>query len=216
VIEPDDLDAAFAAMGERYEGWLAEHGPAASQAVGWNDPAMQRLRFEVLAQVMEGDAPVAVADFGCGTGALFAYLAAREAPPPLGAYTGYDVLPAMVGAARELHPDPRARFEVGTAVAEPVDYVLASGAFTLRPGIADADWEAHVRGVVGALWEQARRGLAFNLLGRGQPDPEPTVYTGDPVGWATWCSSALPGARVALRQGPPLPEFTVLVRRAAG
>jgi hypothetical protein len=62
-----DLDAAFAAMRERYEGWLAEHGPASSQAVGWQDPAMQALRFDLLAQVMEGDAPVAVADFGCGT-----------------------------------------------------------------------------------------------------------------------------------------------------
>jgi SAM-dependent methyltransferase len=213
VIEPDDLDAAFAALRERYEGWLAEHGPAASQAVGWADPAMQRLRFELLAQVMEGDAPVAIADFGCGTGALFAHLSARESPP-LGAYTGYDVVPAMVAAARDLHRDPRARFEVGTEVAEPVDYVLASGAFTLRPGIDDADWEAHVRGVLTGLWEQARRGLGFNLLARDERPPEPTVYAGDPVQWATWCSSALPGARVALRQGPPLRDFTVLVRRA--
>jgi len=214
VIEPDRLDAAFAAIRERYEGWLAEHGPAASQAVGWTDPAMQRLRFELLAQVMEGDVPVAVADFGCGTRALFAHLATREEPPPLGAYTGYDAVPAMAEAARGLHPDPRARFEVGTAVAEPVDYVLASGAFTLRPGIDDADWEAHVHEALGGLWAQARRGLAFNLLGRGEPALEPTLYAGDPVEWAMWCSGALPGARVALRLGPPLRDFTVLVRRA--
>jgi SAM-dependent methyltransferase len=209
-----DLDAAFAAMRERYEGWLAEHGPGSSQAVGWTDPAMQRLRFELLAQVMEGDEPVAVADFGCGTGALFAHLAGREAPPPLGAYTGYDVVPAMVAAARDLHDDPRARFEVGTEVAQPVDYVLASGALTLRPGIEDAEWEAHVREVLGGLWQRARRGLGFNLIARGDKAPEPTMYAGDPVAWATWCSSALPGARVALRYGPPLRDFTVLVRRA--
>jgi hypothetical protein len=65
-----DLDAAFAAMRESYEGWLAEHG----------------------------------------------------ATPPLGAYVGYELVPAMVEAARELHADPRARFEVGTEVREEADY----------------------------------------------------------------------------------------------
>jgi SAM-dependent methyltransferase len=213
-MEALDLDAAFAAMRERYEGWLAEHGPASSQAVGWQDPAMQALRFDLLAQVMEGDAPVAVADFGCGTGALFAHLTARDAPPPLGTYAGYDVVPAMVEAARTQHPDPRARFEVGTAVREEVDYVLASGALTLRPGIEDDDWEEHVRGVLGGLWERSRGGLAFNLLTRGAKPPEASVYAGDPETWARWCSSALPDARVALRYGPPLRDFTVLVRRA--
>jgi SAM-dependent methyltransferase len=209
-----DLDAAFAAMRKRYEGWLAEHGPESSQAVGWQDPAMQALRFDLLAQVMEGEAPVAVADFGCGTGALFAHLAARETPP-LAAYAGYDVVPAMVEAARAQHPDPRARFEVGTEVREEVDYVLASGALTLRPGIGDDDWEEHVRGVLSGLWERSRRGLAFNLLTRGPKPPEPTMYAGDPETWARWCSSGLPDARVALRYGPPLRDFTVLVRRAA-
>jgi SAM-dependent methyltransferase len=208
-----DLDAAFAAMRERYEGWLVEHGAASPQAVGWQDPAMQALRFDLLAHVMEGDEPVAVADFGCGTGALFAHLAARTTPPPVGAYVGYDVVPAMVAAARELHADPRARFEVGNEVREEVDYVLASGALTLRPGIEDSDWEVHVQDVLHGLWERSRRGLGFNLLTRGGKPPEPDFYEGDPESWARWCSSALPGALVALRYGPPLRDFTVLVRR---
>ena len=87
---------------------------------------MQALRFDVLALVMEGAEPVTVADFGCGTGALFDRLAARTEPPPLGGYTGYDLVPAMVETARERHTDPRARFEVGSAVTEDHDYVLAS------------------------------------------------------------------------------------------
>ena len=143
-----DLDAAFAAMRERYEGWLAQHGADSSRAVGWVDPAMQALRFDLLAQVMEGEQPVTVADFGCGTGALFAHLTARPEPPPLGGYIGYDLVPAMVEAARTLHTDPRARFEVGTAVSEEVDYVIASGAFSVRGEVSDADWEAHVKGVL--------------------------------------------------------------------
>lgn len=209
-----ELDATFAAMRERYEGWLTQHGAESSRAVGWVDPAMQALRFDVLTQVMEGEEPVTVADFGCGTGALFTHLAARADPPPLGGYIGYDLVPAMVEAARELHTDPRARFEVGTAVSEEVDYVMASGAFSIRGDIDDAGWEAHIQGVLHGLWERSRRGLGFNLFTHGTEDFEPAMYAGDPETWARWCSRALPGALVALRYGPPLQDFTVLVRRA--
>jgi SAM-dependent methyltransferase len=208
-----ELDAAFAATRERYEGWLAQHGAESSRAVGWVDPAMQALRFDLLAQVMEGEEPVTVADFGCGTGALFTYLAGRAEPPPLGGYIGYDLVPAMVEAARGVHTDPRARFEVGTAVDEEVDYVMASGAFSMRWTLDDADWEAHVQGVLQGLWGHSRRGLGFNLLTRGTEKSRPVMYVADPEPWARWCSRELPGALVALRYGPPLQDFTVLVRR---
>jgi SAM-dependent methyltransferase len=210
-----DVETAMAATRRRYEHWLEEHGADSSQAVAWNDPMLQSLRFDLLAQVMEGDEPVTVADFGCGTGALAAHLAARAEPPALAAYTGYDLVPAMIEAARERHTDPRMRFEVGTEVREEADYVLVSGTFTLRAEVADADWEAHVRDLLEGLWARSRRGLGFNLLARGVKPAEPTVYTGEPETWAAWCSRALPGARVALRYGPPLPDFTVLVRRAS-
>ena len=211
-----DLETAIAATRRRYENWLDEHGAESSRAVAWNDPALQSLRFDLLAQVMEGDEPVTVADFGCGTGALSAHLAARAEPPPLAAYTGYDLVPAMIEAARERHADPRARFEVGTEVREEADYVLASGTFTLRAEVADADWEAHVRdlarGAVGALAARARLQPDGPRRSRwpSRPSTRATRRT-----WAAWCSRALPGARVALRYGPPLPDFTVLVRRAS-
>ena len=201
-------------MRERYEGWLAQHGAESSRAVGWVDPALQALRFDLLAQVMEGDEPVTVADFGCGTGALFTHLAERADPPPLGGYIGYDLVPAMVDAARELHRDPRARFEVGTEVREEVDYVMASGAFSIRGEIDDAEWEAHVQGVLRGLWERARRGIGFNLFTPRHGGLRAGDVRGDPETWARWCSRELPGALVALRYGPPLQDFTVLVRRA--
>ena len=209
-----DLGAAHAAMRERYERSLAEHGAASSRAVGWHDATWQALRFDVLALVLEGDEPVSVADFGCGTGALFAHLAAREGPPPLGAYVGYDIVPAFVEAARAEHADPRARFEVGDDVGEDVDYVLASGALTLRPGITDEEWEEHVRAQLRRLWARSRRGLAFNLLTRTDKPREEGFYAGDPEAWARWCSRELGGALVALKAGPPLPDFAVLARRS--
>jgi SAM-dependent methyltransferase len=208
-----DLEATHAALRERYHAWLAEHGAESSRAVGWNDAGLQRLRFALLGEVMEGTEPVSVADFGCGTGALFAYLATRKQPPPLGAYVGYDLAPDMIRAARSLVDDPRARFVVGTEVSGDADYVLASGALTIRPGVDDEEWAAHVRDVLRTLWARARRGLAFNLLSDEIEYPNPNVYRGDAEEWATWCMRELPGAAVALMRQPELNDFTVLVRR---
>ena len=59
-----------------------------------------------------------------------------------------------------------------------------------------------------------RRGLAFNMLTRQSKAPSEDIYIGEPERWARWCSRELPGALVALRWGPPLPDFTVLVRRS--
>jgi SAM-dependent methyltransferase len=205
-----DVEATLAAVRRRYEEWLAEHGPESPRAVGTADAALQKVRFDVLALVMEGEEPVSVADFGCGTGALFAHLAARAAPPPVGAYTGYDLVPGMVAAARATIDDPRARFVVASEVLEDADYVLASGALSIRPGVGDEEWAAHVRDVLRGLWARARRGLAFNLLPRAA---DPDVFVADPVEWERFCLRELPNSRVALLQGPPLVDFSVLVRR---
>jgi len=208
-----DLDPALVPLRERFEAWLGEHGADSPKALGWNDRALQELRFAVLALVLEGDEPVSVADFGCGQGALFAHLAARSDPPPLGAYVGNDIVPAFVEQARAEHTDPRARFEVASEVGEDVDYVLASGALNVRPGVTDEEWVPRLQALLERLWARSRRGLAFNMLARqAQPPPE-HIYIADPDTWARWCSAHLPGALVALRMGPPLPDFTVLVRR---
>ena len=162
---------------------------------------------------MEGTGPVSVADFGCGTGALFTFLDERSEPPPLGTYAGYDLAPGMIRAARSIVTDPRARFAVGTRVTDDADYVLASGALTIRPGVSDEEWAAHVRDVLRTLWERARRGLGFNMLAADGERTNPDVYAADPAEWATWCMRELPGAAVALVRQPPLPDFTVLARR---
>ena len=57
--------------------------------------------------------------------------------------------------------------------------------------------------------------LELGSLGRQSKAPSDDIYIGEPERWARWCSRELPGALVALRVGPPLPDFTVLVRRSA-
>jgi hypothetical protein len=101
---------------------------------------------------------------------------------------------------------------VAGEVSEDADYVLASGAFTIRPGVGDEEWSEHVRAALRGLWVRARRGIAFNLLARGAR-VKPDAFSADPQVWAQWCMRELPASRVALQYGPPLADFSVLVRR---
>jgi hypothetical protein len=50
-----DVDATPAEVRRRYEGWLTEHGPESSRAVGWVDPDLEAVRFDVLARLVYGD-----------------------------------------------------------------------------------------------------------------------------------------------------------------
>src|SRR5437763_1361237 len=80
-----------------------------------------------------------------------------------------------------------ARFVVGAEVTDDADYVLASGALTIRPEVGDDEWAEHVRQALRELWDRARRGMAFNLLPRTARPVDPDVYTADPQEWAQWC-----------------------------
>ena len=83
-----------------YAGLVDKHG-AAPEAAQWSDSRTQRLRLQVLSEV--GDLRAAkVLDFGCGTGALLAYL--TEERDFTGEYVGYDLALPAVELARRLHP----------------------------------------------------------------------------------------------------------------
>jgi SAM-dependent methyltransferase len=150
---------------EVYRRFLRKHGPTV-RAVDWVSEEVQRLRFQALEEVGSWDG-VSVADIGCGLGDFFAFLVDRGHAIR---YTGYDITPEMVEAAKARYPDPAARFEVrdildegdddAGALSPPFDYVVASGTFNIRT-------EGHddfLRRMLAAMYRGCRRAVAFNVL----------------------------------------------------
>src|SRR5262245_2538170 len=74
-----------------YDAKLAEHGPTA-RGVDWNTEESQHLRFRELAKVID-DVDASVLDYGCGYGALGAYLRSHGHRGP---YTGFDISERML------------------------------------------------------------------------------------------------------------------------
>lgn len=189
---------------------MARHG-ATSQGAGWNGDDAQRVRFEQVCKVLDPAGGFSVYDLGCGYGALLDHLRPRFADVD---YTGCDVTPAMIDAARARHAgDARARFVLGSE--PPVsDYGIASGIFSLRFGHSDAEWSRHVEATLDLIDRTSRRGFAFNSL-TTYSDAErmrDELYYADPGALFDLCKRKY-SRNVALLHDYDLYDFTILVRK---
>ena len=74
-------------------------GGATARGVDWNSETAQELRFSQLIKVIDPERPFSLLDYGCGYGALAAYL--LRLGYPLEYYAGYDILESILIKARE-------------------------------------------------------------------------------------------------------------------
>lgn len=222
---PEERRDLYLRIAATYDWTFGLHGRSA-RAVLWHNRRGQALRFRQLVtlfgpEVKRGglfrraQAPVALADLGCGYGALFDWLKRRRWLGPDTRYVGYDLSERMVEAARRGLRDPRARVYLSGELTEDCDYAFASGTFGMKLDMTEEAWTAHCRDLLRHTWSRTRRGLGFNMLNRkGQPDrhDDGSLFYTDPEAWAAFCEDDL-GARVRLLTRYTKHDFTVLAWR---
>jgi SAM-dependent methyltransferase len=200
--------AILDSVAEFFTGCLETHGPTA-RGVDWNSTATQVLRFEQLLKLCP-QTPCTLGDYGCGYGALYDYtiLAGRDV-----SYRGYDIAPAMVTTARQLHADCPERFANEAAALDGLDFIVASGIFNKRLEYSEPAWRAHVEQTIEQMASLARKGFGFNML-TSYSDPDkmrPDLYYADPCAFFDYCKRRF-SRHVALLHDYGLYEFTLLVR----
>lgn len=198
---------------QHYAGALAAHGPS-PRGVDWKDQASHRTRHAQFLRLLEGDRDASVLDLGCGYGDFLAFLRVEGHQGP---YIGYDVVQAMIDAARTQHAESgNCEFVVGAEPLSVCDYAVASGILNVRRGTDEAGWTAYVRDVIGQLARSGRKGFGFNVLS-AVSDPEKRrddLHYSDPVEMLRFCLDNY-GRHVCLLQDYGLWEFTVLVRHSS-
>ena len=190
---------------------LRRHGET-PLGVGWRTEDSQRLRFDKLLAVVDGDAgggPLEVNDLGCGFGSLFEHM--ERVGTPVASYVGYDISDEMLQAAAPRMPAGRARLVRSDVITETADYSFASGIFNVRLDADEAAWSAYVQATVQNLAARSRRGFAFNLLTTYCDYREDHLFYGDPLWWFDWCKREVT-PRVALLHDYPLFEWTLAGR----
>jgi SAM-dependent methyltransferase len=183
---------------------------ATAHGADWNSPQSQELRFEQLLRLCDAPGPFSVNDYGCGYGALAAFLRRRGLG---GRYCGFDVAPAMLAEAGRFTADlGECTFVGDPARLAPADYTLASGVFNVRLDTPTDAWEQHVETTLVHMASVSRSGFAFNMLTvYAEPDRvRPDLYYADPLAYFGRCRAF--SHRVALLHDYPLWEFTILVR----
>ena len=196
---------------EYYEGKLKAHGHTPA-GVDWNSQASQELRFERLAELWGTDSNASVLDFGCGYGAMLAWLRGRGFAGP---YVGFDLSSEMIDAATAVASQATLSnwaFTADRTGLAAVDYVVASGIFNVRMDRSDREWHDYILATLDEIAALAGRGFAFNALtsysdrDRRRPD----LYYADPLELFDHCKRRH-SQFVALHHDYPLYEFTLLV-----
>jgi SAM-dependent methyltransferase len=193
-----------------YDASLRTHGPT-PRGVDWNSAASQELRFDKLVGLLQDNADATVLDYGCGYGAMAAYLRTRG---HRGAYQGFDLSGEMIAAARAFTaPLDGCAFSPDRAVLQPADVTLASGIFNVKGPAHETDWYAYMLRTLDDLRALSRFGFAFNALTvYSDPDKRRAdLYYADPLALFEHCRRTF-SRHIALLHDYPLYEFTISVR----
>ena len=196
-----------------YERRLSRYGPTA-QGVFWKNQEWQLRRYAILEDIFDDIAQaggITIHDFGCGYGSLFEYLA-DKAVMKRSRYIGTDISEGMIDAAKARHQDPRAQFVRGVAAREKADYTIVSGTYNMHMGADPQEWCEYIQASLQQLWRHTRHGLAFNMLRHDTDVHYDGLYYADPVRFLTFARKSL-SSDVEIIFDPPLPDFTVFVRR---
>jgi SAM-dependent methyltransferase len=149
-----------------------------------------------------------VNDFGCGYGALVAFLGARGLDVD---YRGFDLSESMLEHARREHEG--ATFVGSGDELTPADYTVASGIFNVKLDVPVEAWREYVLGTIETIAGLSRKGFAFNML-TSYSDADrmrDDLYYGDPRFFFDLCKREY-SRHVALLHDYGLYEFTMIVR----
>ena len=195
----------FEQLTKFYSIQLKTHGPHSPQALHWNSTYTQETRF-ILLSLINDLTDQTVLDVGCGVGDLLGFLQTEKITAK---YTGWDISPEMIAAARKKYP--QGVFEVKDLLEEQkpprFDYVVASGTMNVKIH----DHERFVLELIAAMYRIAGKGIAFNLLSISSPEKDNTFYYADPERIFAYCRTFTP--YVSLQHDYLPGDFTVYMHR---
>jgi SAM-dependent methyltransferase len=192
---------------------IEQHG-AVPQGVDFNGPEAQSVRFSQLVRILDSEGRFSLLDYGCGYGALLAFLRStgREC-----VYWGYDELDSMILAARsEVAESDTVHFTSSLDDVPICDYLVAGSIFNIKFDVPPEIWREHTLIILRKMDQLCTKGFAFDML-TSYSDPErmgmrPDLYFADPLYYFDFCKRTF-ARDVALLHDYRLFDFTILVRK---
>jgi SAM-dependent methyltransferase len=162
-----DPDSPQRHIAEACEQDLARYGDSFRGAGYTRSAEEAEGRYALMIDVVrERRESLSVLDFGCGLGHLLDHIKRRPEHRRL-RYTGLDISPRFVEAARMRHPEAQfLQMDVLESDAElpEYDYVILNGIFNYRGEIEQDEMVAYWQRLLTTVYRHCRRGLAFNVM----------------------------------------------------
>ena len=134
------------------------------KGVDWGTEFSQDERLRVLMKLVpDEDVNYSLGDVGSGYGRLVELLGDRK----FHSYTGYEISSDLYEYARlKFAPDPRIRFKLNENFSDVCehDYILMSGLFNKKFGMADSEFLDYIKTSLTLLSRKSKKGLAVNFL----------------------------------------------------
>ena len=198
-------------VGEYYTCKVKSYG-INPKGVDWNSTESQELRFKQLLKICEYDSNYSLIDYGCGYGALLAYMRNSDL---YCTYQGYDLSEEMVRLCKERHlKTDNCDFYNDETLLTISDYTVASGILNVKLQYSISNWENYVLHTLKKINALSVKGFSLNLL-TSYSDKEymrEDLYYGDPCFYFDYCKRNF-SKNVALLHDYGLYEFTLLVRK---
>ena len=142
-----------------YRDWIDDHGPCFGATL-WASPESQRLRFEVLTQMVYLPGK-RILDAGCSRGDLAAYLNSRNLDYDL--YIGVDGMSEAITYAQRQHL-PRSRFVCGDFLDDPTLLGLDQPQVVFLSGTLNTMTDDEAFETLEHAWDATQTYLVFNFL----------------------------------------------------
>lgn len=153
-------------IARHYEECLRKHGPN-HKGMDWPNQADLARRFDVMLGLTKPGTEVSrLLDLGCGAGLFAEHLSEHDHIAAFN-YTGVDISPEMVAAAKEKNPG--VFFETRDVLIRPYekdsfDYVVMNGLLTEKLTLSQSDMEEFAFAMIKRAFDSCRVGIAFNVM----------------------------------------------------
>lgn len=188
-----------------------EKFPDSPRAVDWKDTNAQKIRFDILSEVIQTCSNFSINDLGCGLGDYFAYLETKYKDFK---YHGFDISTNMIEKASKRFENHNVKFSVSSKPQTKSDYTIASGIFSVAPNAKQDQWEERNFNIIDRMWNMSNRGIAFNMLSNFSQIEKraPHLFYADAGQVASRLIEAY-GCEMRLIYKPNLYEFSILMWR---
>ncbi|MBL8030278.1 MAG: class I SAM-dependent methyltransferase [Candidatus Doudnabacteria bacterium] len=182
-----------------YNQALSKNGPASVRSLHWVQKEHQIIRFEILSKIGNLN-NCTVLDAGCGLGDLFFFLTKQYKQVN---YTGIDILPEMIEAAKNKYPAAEFMNLGIHNLKNKYDYILASGALSF----ALTEGKSHYYNLIQTMFKMSNKGVAFNVLNADYVKCNETFFSYSKKEISSVCEKLTPHFRIV--SGYELADFSV-------